>query len=132
MMKKLIRLFVVAIALALFEQVEASPYTNYLDELSNTVAVANANLPSDAPAKVRSLLGKAVKDFQKRSTSVAGDYKIFIAVATHLMPLEALIDPGSSGALGGASSNAFTNFVIYAGAKVEELSVRIEAITPFQ
>jgi hypothetical protein len=131
-MKKLIRLSVVALAVGLLQVAQASPYTNYLDELSNVVAFANATLPSDTPAKVRSLLGKAAKDFQKPSTSVAGDYKIFLAVATHLMPLESLVDPGSSGALGGASSNAFTNFVIYAVTKIDELSARIESVTPFQ
>ncbi len=133
-MKRLLQLCVAVLAMAGFQQAQAVPFTNYLDGISNVIAYANyvASTNPEAPAKVRAILGKALKDFQKPSTSVAGDYKIFIAVATHLMPLQTLVDPALSGPLGFASSNAFTNFVLEATAEVNELFMRQYLITPFQ
>lgn len=128
-MKRLAQLLVIALAMTLSPRLLAAPYTNYLDDVSNAVASAYANVTD---AKLKVALGKAVKDLQKPSTSVAGDFKIFINLATHLMPLQATLPPEQSAAIFGVSSNAFASFATYAFAKTEELGMRIAMVTPFQ
>jgi len=126
-MMKLIRLSVLVLAAALFQRAEAAPFTNYLDGASNLIAQsfdASAGTP-----KVHAILGRALNDFKKPSTSVAGDYKIFVAVATHLLPLSAL---GGNADLGLAMTNAYQSFVLEALTEAYVLSNRVAMLSQFQ
>jgi hypothetical protein len=129
-MKTFLRSSVLALALFGFQRAQAAPYTNYMDSLSNVIAAAyddTADLPKEHKA-----LGRALAAFNKPSTSVAGDYKIFVAIASALLPIQASLPAEASGALGDASTNAFTNFTGFAAAELDELSARTAAVTPFQ
>lgn len=132
-MRKFSRLCLVTFALMglLAQRASAVPVTNFLNGASNLLAQAydvTAGIP-----KVHTLLGKALNDFQKPSTSVAGDFNIFLAAAQHLMPLQRM--PGSeilSGTLGGVLSNAFTNFMMEAVVEIMQAGTRLAAISDFQ
>ncbi|HMJ89096.1 MAG TPA: hypothetical protein VK530_04735 [Candidatus Acidoferrum sp.] len=129
-MKKLLQWSVLALAMTLFQRAQAAPYTNYMNEVSNVIAFAygvTAELPRE-----HKQLGKALKAFNKSSTSVAGDYKIFIGVATALLPLQGTAPAEIAGPLGVGSTNAFNSFVLEAQAQVGELSARLAAVTPLQ
>jgi hypothetical protein len=48
-------------------------------------------IPNPPPKEQRvafNALKKALADFSRRSTSVAGDFDIFLAAATHLVPIQ--------------------------------------------
>jgi hypothetical protein len=129
-MKNALQLLILVLMGALLPA-RAVPYTSHLDEMSNLVAQAHA-ATADMP-KVHALLGKALADFEKPSTSVAGDYNIFIAVATHLIPLTRVSGGEELAAQMGLSlSNAFVNFVTEAHIGAAMASNRVAALSDFQ
>ncbi len=129
-MKKTIRLAVLGLLCAVLPCARAVFYTNYLNEASNAIAQVYA-ATTDVPdaARTHKLLGKALKDLGKPSTSVAGDYGIFVSVSGRLLPL---VGTAGTEAISATLSNAFVSFLLEAYAESLVLSDRIGAITPFQ
>jgi hypothetical protein len=126
-MKKMLQLTLLLTLATMLPQSRAATYTNYLHDASNAIAQAYS-LTGDNP-RVHRALGRALAAFARPSTSVAGDYSIFLSVATALLPLTGT--PGTE-LISQTVSNAFTNFVVEAQFEILVLSNRIAAITPFQ
>ena len=102
-------------------------YTNYLDVVSNTLAYAHGTLPTTTPTekKTVAIIGRALKDLSKPSTSVAGDYALFLNAAIHLGPL-ALQEP-----FGSLGSNVVAAFQAEVQAEIPVLYFRIASLNDF-
>jgi len=67
-------------------------YTNYLDGVSNTLAYVYATLTNDpspdaSERRQIALIDRALRTLSLPSTTVAGDYKLFVKAATQLGPI---------------------------------------------
>jgi hypothetical protein len=105
-------------------------YTNYLDVVSNTLAGAysvltNNPAPSRAEKQQIALIGRALKTFSAPSTSVAGDYAIFLKAATQLGPI------GRQPAFLALGTNVFQVFTNEAQAEIVATGDRIAALSNF-
>ena len=105
-------------------------YTNFLDVVSNTLTTAyNSITSSPTPTKVEkreaAAMKRALKDLSKPSTSVAGDYNLFLAAAQHLGPLAF---SAQFAAIGSNVSDPFTN---EAQAEIVATAARVDALNDF-
>ena len=116
----------VAAVLLLATQAQAY-YTNYLDVVSNTLAYVQTTLTNNTPQerKLAATIGRALKDLSKPSSSVAGDYALFLNAAIHLGPL-ALQEP-----FGNLGSNVFAAFQTEVGVEIYSTAVRIASLNDF-
>ena len=116
----------VAAVLLLATQAQAY-YTNYLDVVSNTLAYVQTTLTNNTPQerKLAATIGRALKDLSKPSSSVAGDYALFLNAAIHLGPL-ALQEP-----FGNLGSNVFAAFQAEVGVEIYSTAVRIASLNDF-
>ena len=67
-------------------------YTNYLDSVSNTLTFVHAILTNDpspdaSERRQIALIGRALRTLSLPSTTVAGDYKLFVKAAMQLGPI---------------------------------------------
>jgi len=132
-MKTLIRWSLIAMVATLLNRAEAA-YTNYLDQASNAIALAYSFVPNPPPKEQRvafNALKKALADFSRRSTSVAGDFDIFLAAATHLVPIQKAGSPDPTG-IGLGMTNAFLAFAFNVVIESTVLSNRVAALSQFQ
>jgi hypothetical protein len=105
-------------------------YTNFLDTASNALTGAYTSLTSNpTPTRMEkqaaARIKLALRDLSKPSTSVAGDYSLFLAAALHLGPLATNSDFGP---IGYGIFNAFTN---EAQAEIVATGERIGALNDF-
>ena len=105
-------------------------YTNYLDTTVATLTgVSNylATLPTPTPTEKKQLatVKRALKDLSKPSTSVAGDYALFLNAAVHLGPI-ALQEP-----FGSLGSNVFAAFQAEVGVEIYSTSIRLSSLNDF-
>jgi hypothetical protein len=104
-------------------------YTNFLDTASNTLSVGYHSLTNTATNAVQrrqaALMLRALRDLAKPSTSVAGDYNLFVAAATHLGPL------AFSPEFGPIGTNTFLLFTNEAQAQINATQARIAALNNF-
>ena len=134
-MKTIMRLLLIALVVSLVSSARAVPYTNYLDQASNAVATAYAQLNELPPplspelAKARTALGKALKALERPSRSLVTDYNIFMFMAIQLTPHQATL---TAPELGLAMTNAYLQFLLEAGTQVAVLSNRLSMVTEFQ
>lgn len=134
-MKRLIQLSVLTLAGTLAQSAHAY-YTNFLDTASNTLATVYAG--ADAFPDAQKIVGKAVKDLSKKSTSVAGDYNIFIAASTHLLPLNAPHFATNEnltnviGLVGTTMTNTFNTFVTNALEQYATVAADLATVSEFQ
>ena len=132
-MKQLIRWSVIAMVGMWLSRAEAM-FTNYLDQASNAVAQAYSFFPNPLPKEQKiafNALKKALADFSRPSTSVAGDYDIFVAAATHLAPIQKAGAPDPTN-IGLAMTNGFLAFVINVVVESTVVSNRVAALSQFQ
>ena len=120
---------VAAVTLLLATHAQAL-YTNYLDTTVATLTgVSNylATLPTPTPAQKKQLttVKRALKDLSKPSTSVAGDYALFLNAAIHLGPI-ALQEP-----FGSLGSNVFAAFQAEVGVEIYSTSIRLSSLNDF-
>ena len=103
-------------------------YTNYLDSVSNTLTFVHAILTNDprpdaSERRQIALIGRALRTLSLPSTTVAGDYKLFVKAAMQLGPIAE--DPLFL-ELGTNVFDAFTNEaqvqIIAAGDRIAALS----------
>ena len=102
-------------------------YTNYLDGVSNTLAYVQTTLTNNTPQekKLSVIVKRALNDLSKPSTSVAGDYALFLNAAIHLGPL-ALQEP-----FGSIGSNVFAAFQAEVQAELPVTYFRIASLNDF-
>lgn len=104
-------------------------YTNFLDTASNTLSSAYHSLTNTATNAVQrreaATILRALRDLSKPSTSVAGDYSLFIAAATHLGPLAFTPQFEVIG------SNTFLLFTNEAQAQIDAAEIRVAALNDF-
>lgn len=105
-------------------------YTNFLDVVSNTLTTAYNSITSNpTPTKLEkreaAAMKRALKDLSKPSTSVAGDYNLFLAAAQHLGPL------AFSAQFAPVGSNVFDAFTNEAEAEIEATAARVDALNDF-
>jgi hypothetical protein len=105
-------------------------YTNYLDVVSNTLTIAYSVLTNEpAPTRVQkqqiALIGRALKTLAKPSTSVAGDYALFVKAATQLGPI------GNDPLFLTLGTNVFQSFTNEAQAEIVATGDRIAALSDF-
>ena len=105
-------------------------YTNYLDIASNALTFAYNSITSNPAAtslekRQAATIKRALKDLSKPSTSVAGDYNLFLAAALHLGPL------AFSPQIAPIGSNVFELFTNEAQAEIVSTAARVEALNDF-
>lgn len=120
---------VIAVMLLLATHAQAL-YTNYLDTTVATLTgVSNylATLPTPTPAQKKQLttVKRALQDLSNPSSTVAGDYALFLNAAIHLGPL-ALQEP-----FGSLGSNVFAAFQTEVGVEIYSTAVRIASLNDF-
>ena len=116
------KLFTIAALLLLANRSHAL-FTPYLTVASNEFAAFAATLTNGTPhdRAEANALARALRDLSKPSDSAAGDYKLFVAAATHLGPF-ALQPP-----FGEAGSNLFNIFMLEAQIEIGATAARIAA-----
>ena len=104
-------------------------YTNFLDTASNALSVTYHSLTNTATNAVQrrqaAIILRALRDLAKPSTSVAGDYNLFVAAATHLGPL------AFSPEFGPIGTNTFLAFTNEAQAQINTTQARVAALNNF-
>ena len=105
-------------------------YTNFLDVVSNTLTTAYNSITSNPTPTKRekreaAAMKRALKDLSKPSTSVAGDYNLFLAAAQHLGAL------AFSAQFAPVGSNVFDAFTNEAQAEIEATAARVDALNDF-
>lgn len=105
-------------------------YTNFLDSVSNTLSFVYTIATNDPPftaaeKRTNAALARVLKTLSKPSTSVAGDYSLFLTAALQLGPI---INDPLFFALG---SNVFNLFTNDAQAQITATAGRIAALNNF-
>jgi len=104
-------------------------YTNFLDGASNALSTTYHSLTNTATNAVQrrqaALILRALRDLAKPSTSVAGDYNLFVTAALHLGPIAFSPEFGIIG------SNTFLLFTNEAQAEIDATRIRVAALNNF-
>ena len=115
------------VMLALTSQSHAL-YTNFLNDTSNTLAVAYTSL-TDNPSPTRqeqrdaASIERALKEFRKPSASVVTDYSLFVTATAHLGALAMDFLP--------SLTNSFAAFIGEAQAEIDLTAARIALLNDF-
>lgn len=127
---KLRWVFMLAVAATLlFGNRSHAYYTNFLDTASNALSFAYHSLTNTATNALQrrqaAIVLRALRDLSKPSTSVAGDYNLFVAAALHLGPLAFTPEFGPIG------TNTFLLFTNEAQAQIDATAIRVAALNNF-
>jgi len=100
-------------------------FTPYLSGVSNDIALYATTLTDPSDKAEARVVARVLKDLSKPSTSVAGDYNLFLRAALHLGPF--VLKPP----FGEVGSNAFLFFMSQAQTNLLVTAARIGALNDF-
>lgn len=119
----------VVTSMLLLAQRSHAYYTNFLDAASNALSVSYHTLTNTATNAVQRRQAaatlRALRELAKPSTSVAGDYNLFVAAATRLGPLAFAPEFGPIG------TNTFLLFTNEAQVQINVTQARVAALNDF-